>query len=143
VIDVDAMDEETRLRKTVGRLATYLQGYGDTLVDANGWDPALLAKFKEDPRVAGFSGAFDAVGTTEDLEYLAEKAIPEEWLAAHITGTARNCAEQVRDQFGMTGVDSIIMHGVNPDQLAGVLTEYDDVRSSVLPTLPANPGWMA
>lgn len=142
VIDVNAMDEQTRLRKTVGRLATYLQGYGDTLVATNGWDPALLQKFKEDPRVSGFSGAFDAVGTTEDLEYLAENAIPAEWLAAHITGNARSCAEQVRDQFGATGVDSIIMHGVNPDQLAAVTAEYRAVRAPDMPTLPANPGWM-
>ena len=28
--------------KTVGRLATYLQGYGDLLVRTNGWDPAVL-----------------------------------------------------------------------------------------------------
>jgi 5,10-methylenetetrahydromethanopterin reductase len=143
VMDADAMDDETRLRKTVGRLATYLQGYGDTLVEANGWDPALLAKFKADPFVTGFGGAFDAVGTTDDLEYLAEKVIPAEWLAAHITGDARSCAEQVRYQFGATGVDSIIMHGVNPDQLAGVVAEYRAVRSPDVPTLPSNPGWMS
>jgi probable F420-dependent oxidoreductase len=142
VIDVDAMDEETRLRKTVGRLATYLQGYGDVLVQANGWDPALFKKFKEDPRVTGFSGAFDAVGTTEDLEYLAEKVIPEEWLAAHITGSASSCAAQVRDQFTATGADSIIMHGVTPDQLAAVTDEYRTLRSPDMPTLPANPGWI-
>lgn len=142
VMDENAMDEQTRLRKTVGRLATYLQGYGETLVATNGWDPALLTTFKEDPFVTGFAGAFDAVGTTDDLEYLAEKVIPAEWLAAHITGDARSCAEQVRDQFGATGVDSIILHGVNPDQLAGVLTEYRSVRSPAIPTLPANPGWM-
>lgn len=143
VIDQDAMDEQTRLRKTVGRLATYLQGYGDTLVDANDWDPALLKKFKEDPFVAGFGGAFDAVGTTEDLERLADGLIPAEWLSAHITGSARSCAEQVRDQFGATGVDSIIMHGVNPDQLAGVAAAYAEVRSPGSPGLPANPGWMS
>ena len=61
VID-DAIDEQTRLRKTVGRLATYLQGYGDTLVSANGWDPAQLQKFREDPTVTGAEGAFDIVG---------------------------------------------------------------------------------
>lgn len=139
VID-DAIDEETRLRKTVGRLATYLQGYGDTLVAANGWDPALLAKFKEDPFVTGFSGAFDAVGTVDDLSHLAEKVLPAEWLRASVTGSAASCAQQVADQFGATGVDSIIMHGVTPDQLADVVTEYRAVRPS-LPTLPANPGW--
>lgn len=143
VIDEIAMDEETRLRKTVGRLATYLQGYGDTLVDANGWDPALLTKFKEAPFVTGFGGAFDAVGTTADLQRLLDDdLIPAEWLAAHITGDARSCAEQVRDQFGSTGVDSIIMHGVNPDQLADVAHHYGEVRSPSMPELPANPGWM-
>ncbi|MCB1005653.1 MAG: TIGR03857 family LLM class F420-dependent oxidoreductase, partial [Acidimicrobiales bacterium] len=34
------LPEEVRLRKTVGRLAGYLQGYGDLLVATNGWDPA-------------------------------------------------------------------------------------------------------
>ncbi|MGO4256622.1 TIGR03857 family LLM class F420-dependent oxidoreductase [Marmoricola sp. RAF53] len=142
VIDENAMDEQTRLRKTVGRLATYLQGYGETLVDANGWDPALLRKFKADPFVTGFSGAFDAVGTTDDLQHLADHVIPAEWLAAHITGDARSCAVQVRDQFGATGVDSIILHGVNPDQLADVTAAYREVRSPDVPALPANPGWM-
>ena len=33
-----------RLKKTVGRLATYLQGYGDLLVRTNGWDPDVLAR---------------------------------------------------------------------------------------------------
>jgi len=142
VIDEHAMDEETRLRKTVGRLATYLQGYGDTLVDANSWDPALLRRFKEDPFVTGFSGAFDAVGTTADLARLVDDGlIPAEWIAAHITGDARSCAEQVRDQFAATGVDSIILHGATPDQLADVTAAYADVRSPDLPSLPANPGW--
>ncbi len=143
VIDENAMDEETRLRKTVGRLATYLQGYGDTLVATNDWDPALLQAFKEDPFVTGFAGAFDAVGTVDDLTHLAEKVLPAEWLAASVTGSAASCAQQVADQFAATGVDSIIMHGVTPDQLAGVLGEYGAVRPASMPTLPANPGWMA
>ena len=29
---------------TVGRLATYLQGYGDLLVETNRWDPAVLER---------------------------------------------------------------------------------------------------
>ena len=35
----ESVPEELALRKTVGRLATYLQGYGQVLVDANGWSP--------------------------------------------------------------------------------------------------------
>ena len=36
----DHLPEEVRLKKTVGRLATYLQGYGDLMVRTNNWDPA-------------------------------------------------------------------------------------------------------
>jgi probable F420-dependent oxidoreductase len=136
----DSIDEPLRLRKTVGRLATYLQGYGETLVAANGWDPALLQRFRDDPVVAGVQGSFDAAGTIEDLEHLREKAIPAEWLAASITGPAASCARQVADQFAATGVDSIILHGVTPAELADVVAEYSTVRPD-LPALPANPGW--
>jgi 5,10-methylenetetrahydromethanopterin reductase len=138
----DSIPEEIRLRKTVGRLASYLQGYGEILVRTNGWDLADLQRFRDDELVRGYSGAFDHVGTTEQLEYLRDKVIPAHWLAAAITGSARSCAEQVRDQFGATGVNSIIMHGVTPAQLAPVVKEYRAVRSPSMPTLPANPGWM-
>lgn len=141
VVD-DAIDEQTRLRKTVGRLATYLQGYGETLVAVNGWDPALLERFRTDPRVTGFQGAFDAVGSIEDLTYLRDHAIPAEWLAAAITGSATECAQRVADQFAATGVDSIIMHGVTPSQLADVVAAYRPVRAPSLPSLSANPGWV-
>lgn len=139
----DSIPEVVRLRKTVGRLATYLQGYGDVLVRVNHWDPADLQRFREDPMVTGQQGAFDAVGTTEQLTYLRDEVIPADWLAAAITGSGRSCAEQVRDQFTTTGVDSIIMHGVTPAQLAPVVEAYRSVRSPSMPTLPANPGWMS
>ena len=44
----DHLPEELRLKKTVARLATYLQGYGDLLVNTNGWDPAVLQRFRDD-----------------------------------------------------------------------------------------------
>ena len=80
--------EELRLRKLVGRLATYLQGYGDVLVRANGWDPAVLQRFREDPLVQGYPGAFDAIGTVEDLTPRRRRCCRAEWLAAAATGTA-------------------------------------------------------
>ena len=47
----------------MGRLATYLQGYGDLLVRTNEWDPAVLERFRADEMVASFSGGFDSVAT--------------------------------------------------------------------------------
>ena len=66
----DHIPEPLRLKKSVGRLATYLQAYGDLLVETNHWDPAVLARFRADPLVAGFTGAIDGHATTEQLEYI-------------------------------------------------------------------------
>lgn len=140
VVD-DSIPHELYLKKTVGRLATYLQGYGELLVRINGWDPADLQKFRDDPLVASFQGAFDAAASVSDLEYLAAKVIPSSWLECAITGPALSCARQVADQFEITGVDSIIMHGSTPAQLSPVLQAYDGVRR-LHTKLPANPGRM-
>ncbi len=58
----DHLPDDIRLKKTVGRLATYLQAYGDLMVETNDWDPAVLARFRADPFVAGFRGALDSDG---------------------------------------------------------------------------------
>ena len=84
----DHLPEPVRLKKTVGRLATYLQAYGDLMVSTNGWDPEPLARFRADPFVAGFRGALDQVATTEELEHVAT-LIPPAWLASAATGYAR------------------------------------------------------
>ena len=82
----DHLPDDIRLKKTVGRLATYLQAYGDLMVETNGWDPAVLARFRADPFVAGFRGALDATATTDELEHVAT-LIPDEWLAPAATGS--------------------------------------------------------
>jgi hypothetical protein len=71
----DHLPKPVRLKKTVGRMATYLQAYGDLVVRTNHWDPAMLARFRSDPLVAGFRGAIGARATTAELEQIA-KLIP-------------------------------------------------------------------
>ncbi len=115
----DHLPEDVRLKKTVGRLATYLQAYGDLMVKTNGWDPAVLARFRADPFVAGFRGALDATATTEELEHVAT-LIPDEWLAPSASGSPDQCATKVREQFDL-GADGVILHGVAPTELAPVL----------------------
>jgi probable F420-dependent oxidoreductase len=135
----DSVPEALRLRKTVGRMATYLQGYGDLLVSVNGWDPAVLRRFREDPFVAGFQGAFDARGTTEDLERIAP-LVPEAWLAASATGSPARCAQRVLDQFE-AGADGVILHGATPAELAPVLEAWPAVRPHArFEGRSANPG---
>jgi probable F420-dependent oxidoreductase len=124
----DHIPEPLRLKKSVGRLATYLQAYGDLLVETNGWDPAALARFRTDPLVAGFTGAIDGHATTEQLEYIAT-LIPEEWLAAAATGTPEACARAIRRQRAL-GADAVILHGATPDELAPVVTAYRQGQTS-------------
>ena len=135
----DHIDEDLRLKKLVGRLATYLQGYGDLMVSVNGWDPAVLERFRADERVRAVPGAIDAVATTEQLEGIAE-LLPDEWLAASATGTAEQCAARVVDQFDL-GADGVILHGATPAELEPVLAAYRRVRpAGRFEGRVANPG---
>jgi len=118
----DHLPEPARLKKTVGRLATYLQAYGDLMVETNRWDPAVLARFRADETVAGFRSAIDVDASTEQLEHIAT-LIPDEWLAPSATGTSTECATAVRGQFDL-GADAVIMHGASPDELAPIIDSY-------------------
>lgn len=118
----DTLTEDVRLRRTVARLATYLQVYGDLMVRTNGWDPAALARFRADPVVAGLAGWADAVATAEQIEHIAT-VLPDSWLAAAATGSPDACARTVAGQFGL-GVDGVITHCATPSELAPVLDAY-------------------
>src|SRR5206468_10439761 len=127
-----------RLKKTVGRLATYLQAYGDLLVETNHWDPAVLARFRADEFVAGFRGPLDGVATTEQLEHVAT-LIPDEWLAPSATGSSAQCARTVLDQLDL-GADGVIMHGATPTELEPVVEAYREIRpAGRFDALAANP----
>jgi probable F420-dependent oxidoreductase len=117
----DHISEDKRLMKTVGRLATYLQGYGELLVRTNGWDLEVLKRILADPIVSGVRG-LDVVGTTEQLEHVAT-LIPDEWLAPSATGTPSQCVAAVRNQLAL-GCDGVIMHGATPAELAPIVAEY-------------------
>jgi 5,10-methylenetetrahydromethanopterin reductase len=118
-------DEERELRSITGRMATYLQGYGDALVAMNGWDPAPLEAFRADPVVQSVRGALDAVGTREQLEHV-RGLIPEAWLPAAV-GSADVCAARVLDQLD-AGADGVILHASTPAELEPVVDAYRAVR---------------
>lgn len=137
----DWLPEDVRLKKTVGRMATYLQAYGDLMVRTNGWDPAVLDRFRADPFVAGFRGALDQKATTSELEHVAT-LIPAEWLSAMGSGTPEQCAAAVLRQFDL-GADSVILHGAAPAELAPVVEAYRRIRpAGRFDSMPANPGSM-
>jgi len=117
----DHLPEAARLKKSVGRLGTYLQGYGELLVRTNGWDPEVLQRFLADP-VIGTVRGLDVVGTPEELAHAAT-LIPSEWLAPSATGSPAECAEAVRKQLAL-GCDAVILHGCTPEELRPVVDAY-------------------
>jgi probable F420-dependent oxidoreductase len=117
----DHIPEDKRLMKLVGRLGTYLQGYGALLVRTNDWDPKVLERLLADPVVKSVRG-LDVVGTTEQLEHVS-KLIPREWLAPAATGSPAQCVAAVRNQLAL-GCDGVILHGATPDELAPIVAEY-------------------
>lgn len=121
------VSDETYLKYIIARLATYLQipGYGDMLVEINGWDPETLRRFRSDRTVTSVGGLIDSVATTAQLAEI-EKLIPDSWRPA-ATGSARQCAMRWVDQFD-AGADGIIIHASTPDEFEPVLREYEKIR---------------
>lgn len=121
----DHLSEELRLKKTVARLATYLQGYGDLMVSTNNWDPAVLQRFQADSVVGSIGGGIDHKATPAQIEHIAT-LIPEEWLEPAATGSSGECVERIRKEFDY-GADAVIMHGATPDELEPVIAKYREM----------------
>ena len=119
--------EEAYLQRIVARHATYLQipGYGEALVKVNGWDEALLARFRQSQAVQAVGGLIDSVATTKELAAI-DKALPQDWRPAAI-GDAKTCARRWLEEFE-AGVDGIIVHASTPEEIAPVLREYEKIR---------------
>ena len=121
----DHLPEELRMTKTVARLATYLQGYGDLMVSTNNWDPAVLQRFRADAVVQSVHGGIDHKATAAQIEHIAT-LIPDEWLEPAATGSPQQCAGRIRREFDY-GADAVILHGATPDELEPVVAAYRDM----------------
>lgn len=117
----DHIDADERLMKLVGRLGTYLQGYGHLLARTNGWDESVVDRFLADEVVSSVRG-LDISATTEQLEHVAT-LIPEDWLAPAAVGSPAECVAAVRNQLAL-GCDGVIMHGATPTELEPIVAEY-------------------
>ena len=134
----DHLPAPLQLKKRVGRMATYLQAYGDLIVSTNQWDPAVLAHFRAHELVRNFQGALDQNATTEALEIVAT-LIPDAWLAPAAYGSPTACVTAINHQFDL-GCDGVILHGASPQELEPIVQAYAAQRDSErFNHLPANP----
>jgi 5,10-methylenetetrahydromethanopterin reductase len=121
------MDEE-EIRLVVGaRLASYLgiPGTENIIPDANGWDVAKLAPFRE--QLAKSVAENEANGRPlKGRQILVEpgKRIPDEWIAESAAiGTPAECAAFF-DRYFEAGADEIILHGVTADRLGPTVEAF-------------------
>jgi probable F420-dependent oxidoreductase len=125
----DHLPEPLRLKKSVARLATYLQYYGDLMVQTNRWDPEILERFRADRVVASFSEPIDGKASPEEIAHIAE-LLPDEWLEPSATGSPAECAARIRRELEL-GADRVILHGATPDELEPILGAYRATQPTV------------
>lgn len=134
------LPEELELVHVVRRMTTYMQipGYGELIVDANGWDPAVLDRVRAHPLLQGRIA--DATQfTTDELRELRD-LYPEEWLSSsNAVGSAAHCAQRVRDQFD-AGAAGVVLHASSPRELAPLLSAYEPLRPEGLAGRSPVPG---
>ncbi len=108
-----------------GRAVTYfeLPGFGDMIVDINGWDPQILEKLRAHPQIAGLHGKpADQAFTRQELVEVS-RILPDEWLdQGAAVGTAARCADQLM-KFLDAGADEILLHGAAPKDMGALTTE--------------------
>ena len=139
-----ACPRTTRLRRGVGRLVTYFQAYGDTLVSVNGWDPGAWEKLKTSElfiEASDAGGAIDATASTETLQRLGEM-VPDEWLDASAHGRSEDAARTIVRELEL-GCHSVILHGAEPREIAPMVTAYRAVRPQLARPVATNPGLFA
>jgi probable F420-dependent oxidoreductase len=109
-----------------GRAVTYFQlpGFGERIVEINGWDPAPLEVLRAHPSLAALKGGIADQAFTRDQLVEASRSLPREW---YTDGAAIGSAEQVATrlhEFMAAGSDEIVVHGVTADQIGPTVEAF-------------------
>ena len=108
-----------------GRAITYLQaqGFGEVMVETNGWDKAVLDKIRNHPQMLSMKGVnADQAFTREQLVEVS-RVLPQSWIdEGAAVGTAAQCAAKLC-QFLDAGADEILLHGSAPKDMGPLTVE--------------------
>jgi probable F420-dependent oxidoreductase len=121
----DLDDHETRALAHA-RAVTYLDapGYGEMLVQLNGWDEAPLAKLRGHEQFQGMATAVSDL-SFHRTELLGPAAlVPDEWMEQSCAlGSVANCVETLQ-RFRAAGADEIVTYGSTPNQNAALAAAW-------------------
>lgn len=118
------LPEEVVLQRVVRRMTTYMQwpGYGELIVAANGWDPAVLDRLRAHPLIADRMADVTSFTTDELLEI--RDVYPEAWLRdGAATGSASDGAAKARAMLD-AGADRVVLHGTAPAEVRGLVEAF-------------------
>ena len=120
--DLPKNEEEAVVR---GRAITYfeLPGFGDMIVDINGWDKAVLEQVRAHPQIASLNGKpADQAYTRQELVEVG-RILPQKWIdEGAAVGTAAQCADQLMAYLD-AGADEILLHGSSPKDMGPLVGE--------------------
>jgi 5,10-methylenetetrahydromethanopterin reductase len=119
------MGEEDVLQRVVRRMTTYMQwpGYGELIVAANGWDPAVLDRLRKHPVLEGRMADVTKF-TLDELRRLRD-VYPEQWLRdGAATGSPEDCARTVQQQLD-AGADRVVLHGTAPAEVTTLVHAFE------------------
>jgi 5,10-methylenetetrahydromethanopterin reductase len=116
-------DEEDAVVR--GRAVTYfeLPGFGDLIVEINGWDKSVLDEIRAHPKIACLNGKpADQAYTRQELVDVGE-ILPQQWIDdGAAVGTAVACADQLMAYLD-AGADEILLHGAAPKDMGPLTAE--------------------
>jgi probable F420-dependent oxidoreductase len=120
--DLSKDEEEAVVR---GRAITYfeLPGFGDLIVEINGWDKSVLDQIRAHPQIAALNGKpADQAFTRQELVEVG-RILPQKWIdEGAAVGTAAQCADQLMAYLD-AGADEILLHGSAPKDMGPLTTE--------------------
>jgi probable F420-dependent oxidoreductase len=122
------LPESVELRHVVRRMTTYMQipGYGELIVDANGWDRAVLERLRIHPLLQ--RGLADASEFSDDELREIRALYPPHWLSdGNAVGSPAHCAQRILDQFA-AGAAGVILHASAPREMGPLLDAHAAVR---------------
>jgi 5,10-methylenetetrahydromethanopterin reductase len=119
VIAPDLSEEDTG-RAVWTRAAAYfsLPGFGEPILEMNGWDPAPLGPFR---RAVGEAMERNAAAGSplkgRDVLLEPSRLLPPQWIESGAAiGSAADCAKDL-ERYMDAGADQIILHGATTDRL--------------------------
>jgi len=120
--DLPKAEEDAVVR---GRAITYfeLPGFGDLIVEINGWDKSVLDEVRAHPKIASLNGKpADQAYTRQELVDVGA-ILPQQWIDdGAAVGTAAQCADQLMAYLD-AGADEILLHGSSPKDMGPLTTE--------------------